>query len=149
MSIGSTPFKSRMATAGGCATVGDVDDRGRERGQDGDAEIEPDYRFTLANERTFLAWQRTALGLLAASVAVVRLVPDLTTTGTRQVLGILLAMLAAITAGVGVRRWRQVDRAVRSGTPLPRQPTPAYLGLGLVVICLLTLALAISKAVVG
>ena len=26
---------------------------------------EPDYRFTLANERTFLAWVRTALGLLA------------------------------------------------------------------------------------
>lgn len=71
------------------------------------------------------------------------------TTGTRQVLGILLAMLATITAGVGVRRWRQVDRAVRSGTPLPRQPTPAYLGLGLVVIGLLTLSLAISKAVVG
>jgi len=32
-------------------------------------EVEPDYRFTLANERTFLAWQRTALGLLAAAVA--------------------------------------------------------------------------------
>jgi putative membrane protein len=34
-------------------------------------EFEPDYRFTLANERTFLAWERTALGLLAAAVAVV------------------------------------------------------------------------------
>ena len=40
------------------------------------AEGEPDYRFTLANERTFLAWQRTALGLLAAAVAVVQLVPE-------------------------------------------------------------------------
>jgi putative membrane protein len=149
MSIGRTPFKSGMAAAGGFVTAGDVDDRGRERGQDGDAEIEPDYRFTLANERTFLAWQRTALGLLAASVAIVRLVPDLTITGTRQVLGILLAMLATITAGAGVRRWRQVDRAVRRGTLLPRQSTPAYLGIGLVVIGLLTLALAISKAVGG
>jgi putative membrane protein len=26
---------------------------------------EPDYRFIFANERTFLAWQRTSLGLLA------------------------------------------------------------------------------------
>ena len=41
---------------------------------DADPEFEPDYRFTLANERTFLAWQRTALGLLAAAVAVVQLV---------------------------------------------------------------------------
>lgn len=37
-------------------------------------DVEPDYRFTLANERTFLAWQRTALGLLAAAVALVQLV---------------------------------------------------------------------------
>ena len=40
-------------------------------------EFEPDYRFTLANERTFLAWERTALGLLAAAVAVVQLIPEL------------------------------------------------------------------------
>ena len=29
---------------------------------------EPDYRFTLANERTFLAWLRTALALIAGGV---------------------------------------------------------------------------------
>ena len=29
----------------------------------------PDYRFTLANERTFLAWIRTALALMAGAVA--------------------------------------------------------------------------------
>ncbi|HET7074401.1 MAG TPA: DUF202 domain-containing protein, partial [Mycobacterium sp.] len=40
-----------------------------EQGTDSAAESEPDYRFTMANERTFLAWQRTALGLLAAAVA--------------------------------------------------------------------------------
>ena len=47
-----------------------------ERGADSAVEQELDYRFTLANERTFLAWQRTALGLLAAAVAVVQLVPE-------------------------------------------------------------------------
>ena len=36
---------------------------------------EPDYRFTLANERTFLAWIRTALALIAGGVALVQLVP--------------------------------------------------------------------------
>jgi putative membrane protein len=127
----------------------DEDNRGSARGPDGNAEFEPDYRFTLANERTFLAWQRTALGLLAAAVAVVQFVPELPMPGTRHVLGVLLAVLATTTAGVGVLRWQQVDRAMRRGTPLPRQPTPAYLGAGLIVIGLLTLALVISKAGAG
>lgn len=61
-------------------------------------DVEPDYRFTLANERTFLAWQRTALGLLAAAVALVQLVPELTIPGARQVLGVVLAILAILTA---------------------------------------------------
>ena len=34
---------------------------------------EPDYRFTLANERTFLAWIRTSLGLMAVGLAVAQL----------------------------------------------------------------------------
>jgi putative membrane protein len=120
-----------------------------EGGRDAAPEFEPDYRFTLANERTFLAWERTALGLLAASVAVVQLVPELTIPGARHILGVLLAVLATLTAGVGLLRWQQVDRAIRSGMPLPRQPTPAYLAVGLVVVGLITLGLVITKAVTG
>ncbi|GAM70385.1 inner membrane protein [Vibrio sp. JCM 19236] len=37
----------------------------------------PDYRFSLANERTYLAWIRTALALLAGAIAVDQLTPDL------------------------------------------------------------------------
>jgi putative membrane protein len=118
-----------------------------ERGPNTAEDSEPDYRFTLANERTFLAWQRTALGLLAAAVAVVQLVPELIVPGARHVLGVLLAVLAILTSGVGLRRWGQVDRAMRCGKPLPRHPTPAYLGVGLVVIGLITLGLVIAKAV--
>ncbi len=51
------------------------DDKSGECANDTAPDLEPDYRFTLANERTFLAWQRTALGLLAAAVAVVQFVP--------------------------------------------------------------------------
>ncbi len=39
----------------------------------------PDYRFSLANERTFLAWIRTALGFLAAGVGLDQLAPDFAT----------------------------------------------------------------------
>jgi putative membrane protein len=127
---------------------GDNAQRTGERDADADPESEPDYRFTLANERTFLAWQRTALGLLAAAVAVVQLAPAMI-PGARHVLGVLLAMLATVTAGMGLRQWQQVDRAIRSGMPLPRHPTPAYLGVGLIAVGLLTLGLVIGKAVTG
>ena len=112
-------------------------------------EIEPDYRFTLANERTFLAWQRTALGLLAAAVAVVQLVPELSIAGARHILGIILGLLAILTAGMGILRWQQVDRAMRRDLPLPRHPTPVYLGIGLALVGLLTLGLVVVKAVAG
>jgi putative membrane protein len=110
-------------------------------------EVEPDYRFTLANERTFLAWERTALGLLAAAVAVVQLVPELGLPNARHVLGLVLAVLAILTAGTGLRRWQQVDRAVRRGEPLPRNAAPVFLGVGLVVLALGVLALVIARAV--
>jgi len=116
---------------------------------DSTPEVEPDYRFTLANERTFLAWQRTALGLLAAAVAVVQLVPELSIAGARHVFGIILALLAILTAGMGILRWKQVDQAMRRDLPLPRHPTPVYLGVGLVVVGLLTVGLVIAKAVAG
>jgi putative membrane protein len=116
---------------------------------DSASEVEPDYRFTLANERTFLAWERTALGLLAAAVAVVQLVPELSIPGARHVLGIILALLAILTAGMGILRWEQVDRAMRRDLPLPRHPTPLYLGIGLVLVGLLTVGLVVVKAVAG
>ena len=128
--------------------LGNNDDTRGER-PDHEPEVEPDYRFTLANERTFLAWQRTALGLLAAAVAVVQLVPELSIAGARHLLGILLALLAILTAGMGILRWEQADRAMRRGLPLPRHPTPLYLGIGLVVVGLLTLGLVVVKAVTG
>ena len=120
-----------------------------ERAADVAAECEPDYRFTLANERTFLAWQRTALGLLAAAVAVVQLVPELTIPGARHALGLVLAVLATLTSAMGLLRWKQADRAMRRNSPLPRHPTPAYLALGLTLVGVLAIGLVIVKAVTG
>ena len=114
-----------------------------------EAEIEPDYRFTLANERTFLAWQRTSLGLLAAAVALVQLVPELAVPGARHALGVLLATLAILTSGMGLLRWQQADRAMRRGLPLPRHLTPAYLAAGLILVGVIALGLVVAKAVAG
>ncbi|MEB3032819.1 YidH family protein [[Mycobacterium] nativiensis] len=110
---------------------------------------EPDYRFTLANERTFLAWQRTALGLLAAAVALVQLLPESSVHGTVHILAGLLTILAIMAAGMGLRRWKQVDRAIRSRLPLPPNLTPAYLGMGLVILGALALVLVVGMEIGG
>lgn len=109
--------------------------------------IEPDYRFTLANERTFLAWQRTSLGLMAAAVAVVQFLPELAIPGLRHVLGIAVGAMAVLTAMAGLRRWSQVDRAIRNDEPLPPASAPTYLTTGLALIGLVTVVLAITATV--
>jgi putative membrane protein len=106
--------------------------------------VEPDYRFTLANERTFLAWQRTSLGLLAAAVAAVQFMPELPIHGMRHMLGAMVGVLAMLTAGTGLQRWAQADRAIRHGQPLPRPITPVYLAAGLVMIGMVTVAVTIA-----
>ncbi|KAA0114425.1 YidH family protein [Mycolicibacterium sp. P9-22] len=82
---------------------------------------EPDYRFTLANERTFLAWIRTGLALLAAGVIIGEL---LVTPGPHGRELALLAILCTVTAAVisvaAFRRWRRVQEAMARHQPLPR-----------------------------
>lgn len=112
-------------------------------------EQEPDYRFTLANERTFLAWQRTALGLLAAAVALVNFVPELVVVGARRIMGVGLAALAISTSWTGLQRWRQAERAMCRGLPLPRHPSPGLLAVGLIGLGVITLAMVITKLVMG
>ncbi|MEZ0350706.1 DUF202 domain-containing protein [Mycobacterium sp. pR1184] len=103
----------------------------------------------MANERTFLAWQRTALGLLAAAVALVQLVPEMTVPGARRLLGLGLVVLAILTSGMGLLRWQQADHAMRRGDPLPRHPSPAYLAVGLSLVGVVALGLVVLKVVAG
>ena len=110
---------------------------------------EPDYRFTLANERTFLAWQRTALGLLAATVALLQFVPGSAVQGMQYILSTVLGILAIVITGAGLSRWRQVDRAIRCGERLPHNFTPALLASSLAALGLVASVLAVVKAVNG
>ncbi|WP_033293996.1 YidH family protein [Amycolatopsis jejuensis] len=89
---------------------------------------EPDYRFTLANERTFLAWVRTALALVAGAVALTQLVPSFSVAGLRTALAVLLAVAGTLLAGFAYRRWAQVQRAMRREGPLPMDWLPAAIG---------------------
>jgi putative membrane protein len=70
-----------------------------------------DYRFTLANERTFLAWIRTALGLLAGGVAVHTLVQPFHHAGVHRILAMMCIVLAVIVAVGAYTHWRDVGRS--------------------------------------
>ncbi|WP_036830091.1 YidH family protein, partial [Photobacterium sanctipauli] len=80
---------------------------------------EPDYRFTLANERTFLAWIRTALAFLAAAIALDQLTPEFANPQLRLVLSVTLASVSAYLSILAYRRWRRNEMAMRSSEPLP------------------------------
>lgn len=98
---------------------------------------EPDYRFTLANERTFLAWIRTALALAAGGLGVISLLPDLTGS---EVLGVMLLGLSFATAATAYRRWALNESAMRLGAPLPVSRIPQVMGVS-------TAAIAVTAAV--
>ncbi len=77
---------------------------------------DPDIRFSLANERTFLAWVRTAIGLVAAGVAIFHLIDESWPT---TVLALVLLATGALAACAGFSHFRTADHAIRSGEPMP------------------------------
>lgn len=94
---------------------------------------EPDYRFSLANERTLLAWLRTALALLAAGVALDQIDLDMGAT-TQQALAAALVLLGIVCAAASWWRWASAERAIRRREPLPSPLLGLVLALGSVVI---------------
>lgn len=100
-------------------------------------ETEPDYRFTLANERTFLAWQRTGLGLVAGGVALEEFARSALPSGVTHVLAVAASLLGGGVALLGLRSWWRVQRAMRRGQPLPISRAIPVLAAGLAVIALL------------
>jgi putative membrane protein len=105
----------------------------------------PDYRFILANERTFLAWIRTALALLASGVGVVNLPAGFSSSAGRHILGLLLVVLGLVAAIGSFLRWRANNSAITSGTPLPTTSSMPIIAAGLTVVAVIALALVIAN----
>ena len=106
-------------------------------------EIEPDVRFTYANERTFLAWNRTALALVATGVAATQLLPEFHISGGRQILGVPLIALGALVALTSFRQWKANEQAMRHRRPLPSSPMTLVLSIGIGVISVIGVVLAV------
>jgi putative membrane protein len=107
--------------------------------------VDPDYRFTLANERTFLAWIRTALALLAAAVALVQLVPPFNVPGARTLLGLIVAVDGLLISLLAYRRWAGNERAMRHGRSLPHSPMLALLAISLAAIAAIIVVVVLAN----
>jgi putative membrane protein len=92
---------------------------------------DPDYRFSLANERTLLAWIRTALGLMAGGLGAITILRDLYGS---EVLGIVLLVLSFVTSASSYRRWALNERAMRLAQPLPVSRLPQFLTVGVALV---------------
>jgi putative membrane protein len=106
---------------------------------------DPDYRFTLANERTFLAWMRTSLALMAAGVAVIRFVPGQSVV--RHALGFLLIGLGGVVSLVSYRHWWDNEHAMRTGGALHVSPVPRIVSWVLVLAAVAAMVLVVVDEV--
>ncbi len=80
---------------------------------------DPDYRFSLANERTFLAWIRTALAILAGALIIHQLGAYFHLGSVGLWLDASLALVSAFLGGAAFFRWRGNEIAMRNNLPLP------------------------------
>ena len=103
-----------------------------------DVGTEPDPRFSLANERTFLAWIRTAVALVASGVALDALAEDVEPR-LRLAAVVLLLVLGVAVPLLAWLAWADVERALRRATPLPssRVAPPVALGVAVAAVLLL------------
>ena len=103
---------------------------------------EPDVRFSLANERTFLAWARTCLAMVATGLVLARVLgesDDLTVAA-----GIALIVLGSVLGLLAYRNYRRNDEAIRLEKPLVRSSLPLVLVVTIAVASIVAIALSVA-----
>jgi putative membrane protein len=104
---------------------------------------DPDYRFSMANERTFLAWIRTSLALAAGGLAAIELLDELP---LEQYVGVALLLLSFITAAASYRRWALNERAMRLEETLPHSRLPLVMTVAVSVGALIGVVVVVWEA---
>lgn len=106
---------------------------------------EPDPRFTLANERTFLAWIRTSLAFLAGGTALEAFAADAFPSPLRTWLAVLVIGVGILIAAGAAVRWIRVERSMRQSRPLPLPAIVPLLGLGAVIASIAAVAMIVGS----
>lgn len=106
---------------------------------------EPDPRFSMANERTALAWVRTALAVVAAGIGLTTVIRLAALPRVLDTLAALMCALGAVLSAAAVLGWRRRERALRLHHPLPAPVALPWLAAGLVLVCVV-LAVVVAAA---
>jgi putative membrane protein len=106
---------------------------------------EPDVQLSLANERTFLAWERTALGVITAGLAITQLLPSFDFHGARRLIGLPLIGLGIVISVVSLWEWRANEQAMRHDRPLPRSFLPLIVALVIGIVAVFGFLLVIVE----
>jgi putative membrane protein len=111
-----------------------------------DVGADPDPRFSYANERTFLAWCRTALALMTAGLAITQLLPPFDLPGGRRLIGLPLIAAGIVLAAGSLLQWARTERAMRLGQPVPRSPlVPGVAAVITVTACVALLLVVLDS----
>jgi putative membrane protein len=112
-----------------------------------DGGTEPDPRYTFANERTFLAWSRTALALIVAGLGIIQLLPPFPgVPWGRHLLGVPLIVFGAVVAVSAYVEWVKSQWAMRHGKPLPRSVMPKILTVVVFVMAVISAVVVLVSA---
>ncbi|MFV0428494.1 MAG: YidH family protein [Arachnia sp.] len=107
---------------------------------------EPDPRFSLANERTFLAWIRTSMALLGGGVALEAFAQEALPTQLRHAAALTLLVTSLIVSIYATWRWHRVEAAMRHDRPLPVPGVMLAVAFGLIVASALLLVVVLGWA---
>ena len=104
---------------------------------------EPDYRFSLANERTLLSWIQTAFGLLALGLPLAGGIHGVRLPRWHHEIGMGAIALSVMIVPAAYRNWRRSQLAMRLGVRLPRDPLPVIVAAGVATLLMVTLVSAV------
>ncbi|TCO43478.1 putative membrane protein [Kribbella antiqua] len=106
---------------------------------------EPDYRFTLANERTYLAYLRTSLACYAGGLSAVQFLDLGLDRWPARIIGVALVTAGIVTTAGAFRRWQENLTAMRSGGRLPVTRLPLMLAATISVVGVIGLVFALWR----